>query len=76
MQGPHKGYTNPHQCATVNELKRYQPSDRDQQARQKYKKRHWISTQVFMALFTLVLDLKQKETNIIFLTLINPSPYT
>ena len=35
MLGPHKGYTTPHRCATVNESKRHQPSDRDQQARHK-----------------------------------------
>ena len=33
MPGPHKGYTTPHRCATVNDSKTNQPSDRDQQAR-------------------------------------------
>ena len=33
MPGPRKGYTTPHRCATVNESKRHQPSDRDRQAR-------------------------------------------
>ena len=33
MPGPQKGYTTPHRCATVNESKGNQPSDRDQQAR-------------------------------------------
>ena len=35
MPGPHKGYTTPHRCATVNSSRRNQPSDRDRQARQK-----------------------------------------
>ena len=29
MPGAHKGYTTPHRCATVNDSKRNQPSDRD-----------------------------------------------
>ena len=33
MAGSHKGYTTPHRCVTVNDSKRNQPSDRDQQAR-------------------------------------------
>ena len=33
MPGPHKGYTTPHRCATVNESKRNKPSDRDREAR-------------------------------------------
>ena len=32
MPGPVKGYTTPHRCATVNDSKRNQPSDRDRQA--------------------------------------------
>ena len=39
MPGPHKGYTTPHRCATVNESKRNQPSDRDQQARRKVQEK-------------------------------------
>ena len=35
MPGPCNGYTTPHRCATVNESKRNQPSDRDHQARRK-----------------------------------------
>ena len=35
MPGPRKGYTTPHRCVTVNDSKRNQPSDRDQQARRK-----------------------------------------
>ena len=34
MPGPRKGYTTPHRCATVDSLRRNQPSDRDRQARQ------------------------------------------
>ena len=39
MPGPCKGYTTPHRCATVNELKRNQPSDRDRQARCKLQEK-------------------------------------
>ena len=39
MPGPHKGYTTPHKCATVNESKRHQPSDRDPQARSKLQEK-------------------------------------
>ena len=39
MPGPHKGYTTPHRCATVNESKRNQPFDRDQQARCKLQEK-------------------------------------
>ena len=39
MPGPHKGYTTPHRCVTVNESKRNQPSDRDQQARHKVQEK-------------------------------------
>ena len=39
MSGPHKGYTTPHRCATVNESKRHQPSDTDQQARHKLQEK-------------------------------------
>ena len=39
MPGPHKGYTTPHRCAAVNESKRHQPSDRDQQARCKLQEK-------------------------------------
>ena len=39
MPGPHKGYTIPRRCATVNESKRNQPSDRDQQARHKVQEK-------------------------------------
>ena len=39
MPGPCKGYTTPHRCATVNESKRNQPSDRDQQARHKVQEK-------------------------------------
>ena len=35
MPGPHKGYTTPHRCVTVNSSRRNQPSDRDRQVRQK-----------------------------------------
>ena len=33
MADPHKGYTTLHRCVTVDDSKRNQPSDRDQQAR-------------------------------------------
>ena len=39
MPGPCKGYTTPHRCATVNESKRHQASDRDQQARCKLQEK-------------------------------------
>ena len=39
MQGPHKGYTTPHRCVTVNSSRRNQPSDRDRQARQKLQEK-------------------------------------
>ena len=39
MPGPSKGYTTPHRCATVNESKRNQPSDRDCQARCKLQEK-------------------------------------
>ena len=39
MPGPCKGYTTPHRCATVNDSKRNQPSDRDQQARHKMQEK-------------------------------------
>ena len=39
MPGPRKGYTTPHRCATVNDSKRNQPSDRDQQARCKVQEK-------------------------------------
>ena len=39
MPGPCKGYTTPHRCATVNESKRNQPSDRDRQARPKLQEK-------------------------------------
>ena len=39
MPGPHKGYTTPHRCVTVNEAKRNQSSDRDQQARCKLQEK-------------------------------------
>ena len=39
MSGPCKGYTTPHRCATVNESKRNQPSDRDRQARHKVQEK-------------------------------------
>ena len=39
MPGPHKGYTTPHRCVTVNDSKRNQPSDRDRQARCKVQEK-------------------------------------
>ena len=39
MQGPRKGYTTPHRCATVNSSRGNQPSDRDRQARQKLQEK-------------------------------------
>ena len=39
MPGPCKGYTTPHRCATVNDSKRNQPSDRDRQARHKLQEK-------------------------------------
>ena len=39
MPGPHKGCTTPHRCATVNESKRNQPSDRDRQTRCKLQEK-------------------------------------
>ena len=39
MPGPHKRYTTPHKCATVGDLKRNQPSDRDRQARHKLQEK-------------------------------------
>ena len=39
MPGPCKGYTTPHRCATVDDSKRNQPSDRDQQARHKLQEK-------------------------------------
>ena len=34
MQGPNRGFTTPHRCATVDSSRRNQPSDRDRKARQ------------------------------------------
>ena len=39
MPGPKRGYTTPHRCATVDSLRRNQPSDRDRQARQKLQEK-------------------------------------
>ena len=39
MPGPCKGYTTPHRCVTVDESKRNQPFDRDQQARCKLQEK-------------------------------------
>ena len=39
MPGPCKGYTTAHRCATVNDQKRNQLSDRDQQARHKLQEK-------------------------------------
>ena len=39
MPGPHKGYTTPHRCVTVDDSKRNQPSDTDQQARHKLQEK-------------------------------------
>ena len=39
MPGPCKGYTTPRRCVTVDDSKRNQPSDRDQQARCKLQER-------------------------------------
>ena len=39
MQGPKRGYTIPHRCATVDSSRRNQPSDRDRQARQKLQEK-------------------------------------
>ena len=39
MPGPRKGYTTPHRCATFNDSKRNQPSDRDRQARCKVQEK-------------------------------------
>ena len=39
MPGPYKGYTTPHNCATVSDSKRNQPSDRDLQARCKLQEK-------------------------------------
>ena len=39
MPGPCKGFTTPHRCVTVNDSKRNQPSDRDQQARCKVQEK-------------------------------------
>ena len=39
MPGPCKGYTTPHRCATVDDSKRNQPSDRDRQARRKLQEK-------------------------------------
>ena len=47
MPGPHKGYTTLHRCATVSDLKRNQPSDRDHQARH----RLWEKASDFHAQF-------------------------
>ena len=39
MPGPHKGYTTPHRCLTVNNPKRNQPSDRDRQTRHRLQEK-------------------------------------
>ena len=39
MPGPCKGYITPHRCATVDDSKRNQPSDRDQQVRCKLQEK-------------------------------------
>ena len=39
MPGPHKEYTTPHRCVTVDDSKRNQPSDRDRQARHKLQEK-------------------------------------
>ena len=39
MPGPCKGFTTPHRCTTINDSKRNQPSNRDQQARRKVQEK-------------------------------------
>ena len=39
MPRPKKGFTTPHTCATVDSLRRNQPSDRDRKARQKLQEK-------------------------------------
>ena len=39
MSGPKRGYTTPDRCATVDSLRRNQPSNRDRQARQKLQEK-------------------------------------
>ena len=39
MQGPKRGYTTPHRCATVDSSRRNQPSDRGKQYRQKLQEK-------------------------------------
>ena len=55
MPGPCKGYTTPHRCATVNDSKRNQPSDRARQARRKLQEKtsdfHANSMQIFMTVY-------------------------
>ena len=39
MPGLHKAYTTPHRCVTVDDSKRNQPSNRDQQARRRLQEK-------------------------------------
>ena len=39
MPGPKRGFTTPNRCATVDSLRRNQPSDRDIKARQKLQEK-------------------------------------
>ena len=39
MPGPKRGFTTPHRCATVDSLRRNQPSTRDRKARQKLQEK-------------------------------------
>ena len=76
MPGPCKGYTTLHRCATVNESKRNQPSNRDQQARHKLQEKASGFHASFHGPVYLSIEPEAKRAYIILLTLINPSLYT
>ena len=74
MPGPHKGCTTPHRCVTVNDSKRNQPSDRDQQARCKVQEK----TSDFHANFydSMYLSIEPKAKRDIYNTFDPDKPIT
>ena len=77
MPDPHKGYTTPHKCATVDDSKRKQPSNRDQQARCKLQEETSdFHANVYDCVYLSIGPEAKRDIYIILLTLINPSLYT
>ena len=75
MPGPHKGYTTPHRCSTVNNPKRNKPSDRDCQTKCRLQEKASNSHVQFHGPVYLSIGLDAKDTYIKLLIQTDLYPY-